>query len=171
MTTKVKIRLQCPECAHKFYAPSLFPECCPGCGYQYDPHDDTVISMPAIKSLVSKVADRTYQDMERSSEQRAELAAQMAGVPVSDMSSLKITDLRDNARIGENAVAPVSNAVTQQMDMMQARGGQVGFVGGSEFVAGTAQGAVNVNGQVVTGIVPRAGAQALGSIQRLNGRI
>lgn len=167
--SKVKFRLQCPECTHKFYAPSMFPECCPGCGYQYDPHDDTVISMPAIKSLVSKVADQTYRDIERSSEQRAETAAQMAGVPVSDMSGLKITDLRDNTKPGEVAIAPVSNAVTQQMDMMQARGGQVGFVGGSEFAAGTAQGAVNVNGQIINGIVPRAGAKALGSIQRLNG--
>jgi hypothetical protein len=168
--TKVRIRLQCPECTHKFYAPSMFPECCPGCGYEYDPHDDTVISMPAIKSLVSKIADQTYRDMERSSEARAETAAQMAGVPVSDMSSLKITDLRDNTKPGEIAMPTVNNAVTQQMDLMAARGGTVGFVGGSEFAAGTAQGVVSLNGKVMTGIVPRAGATALGSLQRVSGR-
>jgi hypothetical protein len=160
--TKVKIRLQCPECSHKFYAPSLFPECCPHCGYQYDPHDDTVISMPAIKSLVSKVADQTYRDLERSSEARAEAAAQMAGVPVSDMSGLKLTDLRDNTKYGEIAAPPVNNAVTQQMEFLKQRGAPVGFgANGAEFAAGTAQGAVNVNGHVVNGIYPRAGSRAL----------
>jgi hypothetical protein len=86
------------------------------------------------------------------------------------MSGLKLTDLRDNTKPGEIMAPPVNNAVTQQMDMMAARGGQVGFVGGSEFAAGTAQGVVSLNGQITTGIVPRAGANALASIQRASGR-
>ena len=165
----VRIRLQCPECANKFYAVSMCPDCCPKCGYVYEPPDDTVISMPAIRSAVSKAADQTYRDMETASERRAEMAAQAAGVPVSEMSGLKITNLRDNTKPGEDMAPAVVNDVTKHMDSLQQRGGQFGFVNGSEFAAGTAQGAINVNGRITTGIEPRAGARALGSIQRMNG--
>ena len=165
MVTKTKVRLQCPQCTHKFYSVTVFPDCCPGCGYVYDSPDDNVISMPAIRSAVAKSVDQVYRDMERSSEVRAEQAAAMAGVPVSDMAGLKLTNLRDNTRQGEIAAMPVVNAVTQQMDFMQSRGGTVGFAGGAEFKAGVASGEVNVNGQITSGIAPRAG---MSTLRRLN---
>lgn len=153
--TKTRVRLQCPQCTHKFYSVTVFPDCCPGCGYVYEPPDDNVISMPAIRSAVARSVDQVYRDMERSSEVRAEQAAAMAGVPVSDMSGLKVTNLRDNTREGEIAAMPVTNAVTQQMDMIMARGGSVGFADGAAFAQ-----AAHV------GPDAHAGAKALGSIQK-----
>ena len=161
----VKIRLQCPSCAKKFFSATLHPECCPLCGYVGAQHDDNVISMPALRSAVSKSADQVYRDMERSSEQRVQAAADMAGVSASEMAGLKITNLRDNAHEGENSAVPVSNDVTRHMDAMAARGGQVGFVNGAEYAAGTAQGVVTLNGKITTGIAPRAGANTLARIQ------
>lgn len=161
---KVNIRLQCPKCAHKFYSKTMNPDCCPECGYEYDPPDDTVISMPALRTAVSTSVDQVYRDMERASEHRAEQAAAMLGVPVSEMSGLKMTNLRDNQREGDIAAVPVVNDVTRQMDFIQSRGGTAGFAGGSEFKAGIADGTVNVNGQIFTGIEPRAGNRTLQAI-------
>lgn len=155
MVTKVKIRLQCPECGHRFFAVSMFPDCCPGCGYVYDLPDDNVISMPAIRTAVATSVDQVYRDMERSSEVRAEQAAQMAGVPVADMSGLKLTNLKDNTRYGEIAAVQPVNDVTRQMDMISANGGQVGFTSG----VAAAQAAH-------TGADHHAGAKALASMQR-----
>jgi len=152
--TRVKVRLQCPECAHKFYAKTAFPECCPNCAYEYQEPDDTVIPMPSLRSATTKATDKVYRDMETSSIHRAEEAARMAGVPVSEMSHLKITNLRDNVQIGETYAMPVKNSVTDAMDAMRARGIQAGFVDGSSFAA-------NVN----QGFAPRSGA---GVLDRIN---
>src|SRR5262252_1727992 len=92
--TRVKVRLQCPKCANKFYGKSAFGVC-PYCGHEADEPDDTVIPMPSLRSATTKATDKVYRDMETASIQRAEQAASMAGVPVSEMSHLKITNLRD----------------------------------------------------------------------------
>lgn len=166
MVTKVKVKLQCPECGHKFFSPSLFPDCCPACGYEYEPEPaDNVISMPAIRSAVAKTVDQTYRDLERSSEIRVEQAAAMAGVPVAEMAGLKMTDLKDNTHYGEIAAMPVVNDVTRQMDYIAARGGTVGFQNqGAEFKAGIASGEVAVNGQIMRGVAPRAGNNVMHAI-------
>lgn len=160
MVTKVRYKLQCPKCAHKFYSDTLFPEC-PKCDYSAELPDDDVISMPAIRSAVAPSVDKVYRDMERASEARVEQAAAMAGVPASEMSGLKLTNLRDNTREGEIAAMPVVNDVTRQMDLIKSRGGQVGFTGGAEMKAGISTGNVVVNGQITTGIDPRAGNKTM----------
>src|SRR5215469_10686604 len=119
MVTKVKHRVQCPQCAHKFYAISIWG-CCPECGYEAEEPDDTVISLPAIRAATTKATDQVYRDMETASIKRAEDAARMAGVPVSEMSHLKITNMRDNVQTGETYAMPVNNVVTQQMELMKA---------------------------------------------------
>src|SRR5215472_4902554 len=120
--TKVRQRVQCPECANKFYSDSVWGMC-PHCGYQAEEPDDTVISLPALRSATTKATDKVYRDMETASIHRAEQAAAMAGVPVSEMSHLKITNLRDNVQNGETyAMPPPVNEVTKQMELMRARG-------------------------------------------------
>lgn len=112
----------------------MFPDCCPGCGYEYDPPPgDNIISMPAIRSAVAKSVDGVYRDMERASEARVQQAADVLGVPASEMSGLKVTNLRDNTREGEMAAVPIVNDVTRQMDLITARGGSVGFADGAAF--------------------------------------
>lgn len=154
MVTKTKYKLQCPKCTHVFYSKTIFAEC-PQCDYAVDPPDDNVISMPAIRSAVAKSVDQTYRDMERASEARAEQAAAAAGVPVSDMSGLKMTNLRDNTREGEIAAMPVVNEVTKQMDLISNRGGSVGFADGASFAQ-----------SAHAGPDAHAGAKALGALQR-----
>lgn len=148
----VKYRLQCPKCTWKFYALSLYPDCCPRCAYEYEPDPgDNVISMPTIRTAVNNSLDKVYRAEEAASEKRAEQAAEMAGVPVAEMSGLKITNMRDNMREGDIAAVPVQNEVTRQMDRMSAAGMPIGFQAGIP----------------ATG-APSTGAQVLGAIQRRN---
>jgi len=127
METVVKVRVQCPQCANKFHSKTVYGVC-PYCGHEAEVPDDTVISMPSLRSATTKATDKVYRDMETASIQRAEQAASVAGVPVSEMSHLKITNLRDNVQIGETyAMPPPVNEVTKQMELMRARGIPVGF--------------------------------------------
>ena len=149
MGTVIKVRVQCPECANKFYAKTVYGVC-PYCGHEAEEPDDTVIPMPSLRSATTGATDKVYRDIETASIHRAEEAARMAGVPVSEMSHLKITNLRDNVQNGETYAMPIRNAVTDRMAQMQSMGQQTGFVDGSGFAA-------NVN----QGYAPRAGAQVL----------
>jgi hypothetical protein len=151
METVVKVRVQCPECANKFYSKSVYGVC-PYCGHEAEEPDDTVIQMPSLRSATTKATDQVYRDMETSSIHRAEQAAAMAGVPVSEMSHLKITNLRDNVLPGETYAMPVRNAVTDQMERMKAAGMPVGMVG-SQYA-----------GDVKSGFAPNAGANMLDKI-------
>jgi len=99
-----KVRVECPKCQHRWWEKGQFPEECPNCGYDTRPAGD-VISMPALRTAVSKVADQTYRDMEKASENRVYAAAEQAGCSPSDMAGLKMTNLKDNASYGENSVA------------------------------------------------------------------
>ena len=146
----VRIRLQCPQCTEKFYTARDFYAECPKCGHTAERPDVTVISAPFIKSqaAISTVTDKVYRDMEVASEHRMHQAAELAGVSASEMSDLKITNMRDNVQMGESAAMPVNNAVTQQMALMASRGMNVGY---------TNSGPVDSS---------RSGASALGAIQR-----
>jgi hypothetical protein len=170
-----KFQIRCPGCRKPFpWDPAIdLPERCPlkGCGYvakkrdpEVDENGEIVIAAPFLRSHVMKANDGVYRELERSSEVRAQLAAEMAGVPVSEMSHLKVTNLRDNTRSGEVAAMPVVNEVTKQMDMLRARGLPVGF-GGQADTTSTATGAITVNGRTTTGIEPRAGLRAMETIQ------
>lgn len=102
--------------------------------------------MPFIRSAATKAADGVYRQMETASQYRAERAAEMAGVPVSEMADLRITNLRDNLRQGDIAAMPVDNSVTQAMAAAPAT---TGFqAGGVEF-----------SGAVGTGAFPNMGAR------------
>ena len=108
--------------------------------------------MPAIRTVAGTMLDKVYRAEEAASEKRAEQAAEMAGVPVSEMSGLKITNMRDNMREGDVAAIPVQNDVTRQMDRMTTAGMPVGFQAGIPATSG----------------MPSTGAQVLGAIQRRN---
>ncbi len=154
--------LKCPACEKKFkYDVSEgWPDFCPLCSHKMgnDRPDDEIV-MPAFLSQKSKNNDAVARQIMDGSEQRAEMAAAMAGVPVSEMSNLKITNLNDR-RDAEVSVMPVNNPVSQHMAAMQARGMPVGF-GGAADTSGTATGAITVNGKVIQGISPRAGVSSL----------
>jgi hypothetical protein len=166
-----KYTARCPGCHGKFpWDPKLgYPTRCPlpGCDYTTPETDEVVIAAPFLRSPNTNKTDASYRQLEMQSEARAQMAADMAGVPVSEMSDLKITNLKDNTRPGEVAAIPVVNDVTRQMDLLRQRGGQVGFQSNAREAFGDAaiSGAVTVNGQTVRGIEPRAGVKAMETIQ------
>jgi hypothetical protein len=98
------------------------------------------------------------RDIMDGSETRAGLAAAMAGVPVSEMSGLKITDINDRNDT-QFATRDVVNPVTQHMDSMQKQGMPVGFGGTADAQARAAQSH--------TGDAPYAGLRERNRLQRL----
>lgn len=156
------LRLRCPSCRQAFpWDGKMFPDQCPLCfeavgGNRAD--DDIVMPFVRSSSNIARTVDKLYRDTERGSEVRAELAAQATGAPVSEMSGLKMTNMRDNQREGDIAAPPVPDI------------GQHFVGGGSEYGAGVASGAIAVNGQVTQGIEPRAGVRAMSTIQGIMGK-
>jgi len=105
--------LRCPDCREKFpwKANSRFPSYCPLCSAHigHDRADDDIV-MPSIRSITTTATDNVYRQMETASESRAQEAAQLANVPIAEMSNLKLTNMRDG---------------------MANRGAHVGFQGGN----------------------------------------
>lgn len=164
--------IRCPHCRERipWKKDVPFPDECPRCGVAtaQGETDDTVIVMPAFLSARTKAIDGTYRQMESTSVVRAEMAAQQAGCDVSDMSALKITDMKDNMREGDIA------AYERESDAAAARLKQASpaaiphfETNGAEMSVGVSTGAVAINGQVQHGIYPRAGANTAAGIQRL----
>jgi hypothetical protein len=113
----VILKLRCPDCAETFKWPGeqKWPEFCPMCRAQLNTGTDEV-AMPFIRTQTMKTVDNVYRDIERSSEGRAQTAADMLGVPVSEMSGMKITNLRDDKDQSQPAHIPVKNSITELMD-------------------------------------------------------
>lgn len=153
----------CNACRHRtpWNPVQAHPARCPQCHVSFGEEraDDDVV-MPFIRSPKTTSADKLYRDMERGSEVRAEIAAQATGAPVSEMSSLKMTDMKDNLREGDISAKLVPEAGL----------GSHFQPNGAEHAAGTASGAVSINGKITTGIEPRAGIRAMSAIQGVMGR-
>jgi len=168
--------LRCKDCGHKFSwsfaEKGKWPDYCenPDCAtFIGTDKGDDVICMPALKGARTKSIDKVYRDMEAGSETRMHLAAEAAGVPASEMAGLKITDLNDRrdtevaAKEDKVAVANLTaGRSNSSLDFFKQNG--------AEFSAGIGTGNVTVDGKTTTGIYPRAGANTLQRIQRLNGR-
>jgi hypothetical protein len=150
--TKTRVKIRCHECGNKFYHPNAYPEACPLCGVEFEADPGDVIRLPALHGATAATPDKVFREMEAKSIERAETAASMAGVPVSEMSHLKITDLRDNVQPGETYYKPPT--VAREMR------GLGGFQANGADYAAAAH----------TGYAPHAGAKALGQIQKVNGR-
>ena len=152
------VLLKCPACREKFKydVTNGWPDECPICKVDINNRvPDNVVVVPAFLSQKSKNNDKVARDIMDGSETRAQLAAGMAGVPVSEMASLKITDLNDR-NDAQFAAPEVNNAVTQRMAEMQARGLPTGF--------GVAE-AQNFAAQSHTGSEPYAGLRARNRVQ------
>lgn len=135
--------LRCPECRGKFpWQPSRpHPRHCPLCDEYIgiDRADDDIV-MPFIRSARTDATDKVYRDMERGSEFRAQVAAEMAGVPVSEMSGLKITNMND-CKAGDISAPPLTGSARELENLVHAHPGTVGHVNnGVEYSAAVQQG-------------------------------
>lgn len=151
--------LVCSECRGRtpFHPPeagkpSTYPRFCSHCGVDTrSPADDGEVSCPAFLSAKTKATDQHYRDHERGSEVRMHAAAELAGVPASEMSDMKITNLNDR-RDAEIAAMPVVNDITKFMENTKIGGFQ--GPNGSEYAGG-----------VRTGPYPNRGSSVLRTIQ------
>lgn len=154
----MKVILKCPICREKFKydVADGWPDDCQVCGANIsNKRDDDDVVMPNILSFKTKNNDKVARDIMDGSEVRAELAAAQAGVPVSEMSSLKITNLND--RNDSQFSAPeVRNPVTERMDQMAKAGLKTGF--------GVAE-AQSFAAQAHAGPEPYAGLRARNRVQ------
>lgn len=152
----------CPQCRGKFpWEPTLgYPESCPLCSFRIaSDRDDDDICMPSIRTMRTKIIDKTFDDMSKGSEIRAQAAAEMTGASAVEMSGLKITDLNTGMREGDIAVKEVRNDVTAHMEAMNARGAQFGFQGAN---------GVGHSGAVQAGPFPNAGAKFQTSLRQIH---
>ena len=158
--------LRCPDCrgAFKWDPLKKYPRNCKLCGADFgEERADDDIVMPAFLSAKTRATDQCARDMMDSSITRAEKAADMLGVPVSEMSDMKVTDLKPTKHEGDVAIAPVVNEVTQRMDAMAARGLPVGFGAGptgAEYCTA-----------VASGPFPNVGAKMRSMIHAANGSV
>lgn len=162
-----QVILRCPVCRDKFKydVADGWPDFCVLCKSDINNRvPDNVVTVPAFLSQKSKNNDKVARDIMDGSETRAGLAAAMAGVPVSEMSSLKITDLNDRNDTQFSAKDEV-NDITRHMDAMKARGMPVGFGGGVNGDPVT--NAMGQAAQAHTGDAPYAGLRERNRMQRL----
>jgi hypothetical protein len=121
--------LKCPACEKKFRydVSGGWPNFCPLCAHKMgnDRPDDEIV-LPAFLSEKTRKTDAVARQVMDGSVQRAEMAEAMAGVPVSEMSGLKVTDLNDRNDTMQS-IKPVNNDITRHMATMNARGMPVGF--------------------------------------------
>jgi hypothetical protein len=157
----VAYSLKCPACRVKFkWDPTRgFPDHCPNpdCTTRIaHDRDDSDVVMPFVRSAATTANDSLYRRMEQASERRVGLAAAKAGVPMSDMADLKITNLRDTRSQGDVAAVPVSNPVTQFMQQNPNAGGFRGDTG------------VGYSGAVMTGPEPNRGARVQSMVRQMH---
>lgn len=103
------------------HSESPAPDCCQLCGAFLDDEVEPVFvpGTPAIrKNNLVKSEHQLYRQMEAASIQRAEEAADVAGVSKAEMSHLKITNMREASEMREGdtaAIMPSTNLVGQVM--------------------------------------------------------
>jgi NAD-dependent SIR2 family protein deacetylase len=157
--------VKCPGCKQRIkWLVDDPPDDCPACGHRLvSDRADSDVVMPNILAFSTRCQDGVYKAMEKASEQRVYEAAEMAGCSPSEMSSLKITNLRDNMKQGEIAAIPVVNDVTRQMDAVRAMNpnAHVGFGTGGGVSAG-----IGFSESVPTGPYPSAGARTQQAFRR-----
>lgn len=161
--------LRCPHCRKKFPWDPMTekPNKCKLCGEPVGGNiDNDGVVMPFIRSAKTTATDKIYRDMERGSEVRAERAAELTGSSVSDMAALKITNMNDGMRAGDVAIHREADAAMARIQATTKA--PVGFAqNGSEYASGVSTGAISINGQIVTGIEPNAGAKVAQRVQRI----
>lgn len=153
-------KLKCPSCRGSFaWNPKEgMPDLCELCGERVGHDtDDDIVFCPAIRTNAkTRSVDEVYRQMEAGSVTRAQIAAEMTGASVSEMSGLKITNMKDNQRAGDIAASLPSNPVSE---LMASKPQQFGFQGGS---------GLGFSGPVSSGPEPSKGARTRTALQNIH---
>ena len=159
--------IKCPICQHKvpWQPASEKPPICPSCHENLaSDRDDSDVVMPFIRSSSTKANDDVYRQIERTSEVRAERAAEMAGVPVSEMSGMKVTNLKENRGYGDVMAVPEQNDVTRFM----AANPQTSGFGIPGAVPAAMPAPLEASSRVGIGPFPNAGARAQSMVRQMH---
>lgn len=109
-----RIRLLCHHCGERFvWEHEGWPDECPLCHSYVGSDGKPEVAAPYIATRAGKSGDAVYKAMEQGAEHRANVAMEM-GVPREEASAMRITNMRDNAVMGENS-APKLTAEQAQM--------------------------------------------------------
>lgn len=128
------------------------PRYCPTCGFDSAGDYEPAVTAPHIQRPIRAIVDNGYRAMEDSSNERAARAQELFGLDKGESDTLKITNLRDNHRVGENSLVPVVNDVSRQMDAVNAF---------NPNVVGFQPGGSALSPEVQTGPYPNAGARTM----------
>ena len=117
------------------------PRFCGVCGFDSEGAEpEQAVTAPHIAMPIKATVDNMYRAMEEGSEHRANMAMEQFGLNSSEVSMMKITDMKDNLRSGDTSDMSVNNSVSQTMQQIeQARPGTVGFAGGANNGVGYSQ--------------------------------
>lgn len=102
-------RYQCPSCEKTFDflhevtdgVEEPPPSYCPKCGEYVGAEPEPIPHIGALLKPQNQTMDKVYRGMEAASYARAEEAASMLNVPVSEVANIRMTDMRDNLREGD----------------------------------------------------------------------
>jgi hypothetical protein len=118
-------RLQCNLCGERFiWEPEGFPDECPLCKQYIGLDGKPEVAAPFIGLRKAKSGDDVYRAMERGSEHRINVASEMLGIPKSELSGMKITNMGDNAKPGEDSAPKISESVNRLMQFNQKEAAQ-----------------------------------------------
>lgn len=141
--------LQCPDCLGTWKwlqhpSDEPLPDFCPRCGSNLTAEPVFVPEAAHIAKTIGRTADQVYRQMEASSRDNMQAAAELTGDDVADYRAMQITDMPDYLRDGDVAAKmPLANNVVAQA-LSAGRGGfGPGLAGmtGAEYAANTAEGA------------------------------
>jgi hypothetical protein len=131
------------------------PENCPVCKEYIGSDGKDEVAAPFISTFRGKNPDRLYRDLEAKSEFRAQQAAEMSGLSTSDVSHLRMTDMKDGMRQGDTAFANNLTPTQQMMSSQMSPDRSIGF----QASQGT-----NV------GPYPRAGMEQIQKLRQTHGQ-
>lgn len=103
----MKWNLQCTICGEKFsHRGQELPDECPVCHGYIGVDGKPEVAAPRISLSANRSPDKMYRDMEKGAEHRINLAAEHTGLPASEFSDMKHTNMLDNRKEGETSFIP-----------------------------------------------------------------
>ena len=135
---------ECPDCSGRFRFLHMKsdeppPSYCALCGNFMGGGPIERPTSAHIAKAIGKVGDQTYRQLETASDARIQMAAEITGQDASEFNDMKLTNLKDNAQVGEVSAPPefLTQSTEVHRAMETAPPETVGFQGnGAQYALG-----------------------------------
>lgn len=145
----MRYRLQCVHCAETFiHRGDDLPDECPLCHCYIGSDGKPTVAAPMISLGKHRAPDKLYRAMETGADHRMHMAAELTGQPVSEFSSMKMTNMKSDIREGDTTFMPSTPPAIPNMGQSM---GQVD----PNIVAGLKRGPAQGAGANQLGVVQR----------------